>query len=106
MLTRAILRLAAPSKVVSLDPSEGFLDHARLMTKDARVEFRRGADGGGLRRGCGLEFELHARDLLDGLGVAFGNRERCCAAVEHTGELLFGVEFGETILPALEFVGS
>ena len=41
---RAILRLAAPSKVVSLDPSEGFLDHARLMTKDARVEFRRGAD--------------------------------------------------------------
>ena len=43
-LTRAILRLAAPSKVVAMDPSEGFLAHARLMTKDARVEFRRGAD--------------------------------------------------------------
>jgi ubiquinone/menaquinone biosynthesis C-methylase UbiE len=41
-LTRAILRIAAPSKVVSLDPSEGYLAHARASTSDPRVEFRRG----------------------------------------------------------------
>ena len=43
-LSRAILRIAAPSKVVSLDPSEGYLDHARASTQDSRVEFRRGND--------------------------------------------------------------
>ena len=43
-LSRAILRIAAPIKVVSLDPSAGYLDHARASTADARVEFRRGND--------------------------------------------------------------
>jgi trans-aconitate methyltransferase len=43
-LTRSILRIATPSKVASLDPSEGYLDHARASTKDPRVEFSRGTD--------------------------------------------------------------
>ena len=43
-LTRSILRLAAPSKVVSLDPSAGYLDHARATITDPRVEFRQGND--------------------------------------------------------------
>jgi trans-aconitate methyltransferase len=43
-LTRAILRIAAPSKVVSLDPSESYLDHARSSITDPRVEFSRGTD--------------------------------------------------------------
>jgi len=43
-LTRSILRLAAPSKVVSLDPSAGYLDHARASITDPRVEFRYGTD--------------------------------------------------------------
>jgi ubiquinone/menaquinone biosynthesis C-methylase UbiE len=43
-LTRSILRIAAPHKVVSLDPSEGYLDHARTSISDPRVEFRRGTD--------------------------------------------------------------
>jgi len=43
-LTRSILRLAAPSKVISLDPSAGYLDHARATTTDPRVEFRQGND--------------------------------------------------------------
>jgi SAM-dependent methyltransferase len=43
-LTRSILRLAAPGKVVSLDPSSGYLDHARATTTDPRVEFRQGND--------------------------------------------------------------
>ena len=43
-LSRAILRIAAPIKVVSLDPSEGYLDHARASTPDPRIEFRRGND--------------------------------------------------------------
>jgi SAM-dependent methyltransferase len=43
-LSRAILRLAAPHRVVSLDPSAGYLDHARASTADPRIEFRRGDD--------------------------------------------------------------
>lgn len=43
-LTRAILNLAEPAKVVSLDPSSGFLEHARATITDARVEFLRGND--------------------------------------------------------------
>ena len=43
-LTRAILRIAAPSKVVSVDPSEDYLEHARASTPDPRVEFSRGTD--------------------------------------------------------------
>ncbi|HZK72682.1 MAG TPA: class I SAM-dependent methyltransferase [Clostridia bacterium] len=43
-LTRAILRFAEPRRVVSLDPSEGYLDRARASTKDPRVEFSRGTD--------------------------------------------------------------
>ena len=43
-LTRTILGSAAPRRVVSLDPSEGYLEHARAATKDLRVEFRRGTD--------------------------------------------------------------
>jgi trans-aconitate methyltransferase len=43
-LTRSILRITAPSKVVSLDPSAGYLEHARASTADPRAEFRRGTD--------------------------------------------------------------
>lgn len=43
-LTRSILRITAPGKVVSLDPSESYLDHARASITDPRVEFSRGTD--------------------------------------------------------------
>jgi SAM-dependent methyltransferase len=43
-LTRSILRLAEPTKVVSLDPSARYLDHARATIVDPRVEFRQGND--------------------------------------------------------------
>jgi SAM-dependent methyltransferase len=43
-LTRTILRIATPGKVVSLDPSEGYLDYARASTTDPRAEFRVGND--------------------------------------------------------------
>jgi len=43
-LTGAILRIAAPNRVISLDPSEGYLDHARATITDPRVDFRRGTD--------------------------------------------------------------
>jgi SAM-dependent methyltransferase len=43
-LSRSILRIATPRRVVSLDPSAGYLDHARASTTDPRVEFRRGND--------------------------------------------------------------
>jgi SAM-dependent methyltransferase len=43
-LSRSILRIAAPSRVVSLDPSAGYLDRARASTADPRIEFRRGND--------------------------------------------------------------
>ena len=43
-LTRAILRIATPKRVVSFDPSEGYLDHARASTTDPRADFRRGTD--------------------------------------------------------------
>lgn len=43
-LTGAILRIATPSRVISLDPSEGYLDHARASITDPRADFRRGTD--------------------------------------------------------------
>jgi len=43
-LTRSILQLGAPGKVVSLDPAPGYLDHARASISDPRVEFRLGTD--------------------------------------------------------------
>jgi trans-aconitate methyltransferase len=43
-LTRAILNIASPRRVLSLDPSEGYLEHARVATKDPRAEFSRGTD--------------------------------------------------------------
>ena len=43
-LTRAVLRIATPTRVVSMDPSEGYLDHARASITDPRVDFRRGTD--------------------------------------------------------------
>lgn len=43
-LTGAILRIATPSRVISLDPSEGYLDHARASITDPRAEFRLGDD--------------------------------------------------------------
>jgi trans-aconitate methyltransferase len=43
-LTRSILSRAEPSKVVSLDPSASYLDHARTSITDPRVEFRQGND--------------------------------------------------------------
>jgi len=43
-LTRAILNLAHPAKVVSLDPSSSYLEHARATVADPRVEFLRGDD--------------------------------------------------------------
>jgi len=43
-LTRAILNHAEPLKVVSLDPSSSYLEHARATITDPRVEFLRGND--------------------------------------------------------------
>jgi SAM-dependent methyltransferase len=42
MLTRAILEHADPRSVVGVDPSGGFLDHARTATTDARARFETG----------------------------------------------------------------
>lgn len=41
-LTRTILDKAAPAKIVAVDPSEGFLAHARAHVTDPRAEFRQG----------------------------------------------------------------
>ena len=41
-LARCILDDAAPKSVVGLDPSEGFLAHARAHVSDARADFRQG----------------------------------------------------------------
>ncbi len=38
-LSQTILALAAPSHVQGLDPSEGFIRHARIQTQDLRVAF-------------------------------------------------------------------
>ena len=43
-LTKAILNLAQPAKVLSLDPSSGYLEQARATVADRRVEFLRGND--------------------------------------------------------------
>jgi len=43
-LTGAILRMATPNRVISLDPSEGYLDYARASITDPRADFRRGND--------------------------------------------------------------
>jgi SAM-dependent methyltransferase len=43
-LTGAILRMATPNRVISLDPSEGYLDYARSSITDPRADFRRGTD--------------------------------------------------------------
>jgi SAM-dependent methyltransferase len=39
ILTRTILEGAEPSEVVGIDPSDGFLGHARAQTQDARARF-------------------------------------------------------------------
>jgi SAM-dependent methyltransferase len=41
-LTAAALRLGDPAEVVGVDPSEGFLAHARAQVADQRVAFRLG----------------------------------------------------------------
>jgi SAM-dependent methyltransferase len=41
-LTRTILERAAPSEVVGIDASEGYVSYARARTADARVSFRVG----------------------------------------------------------------
>jgi SAM-dependent methyltransferase len=41
-LTRTILDIAAPQAVVAVDPSPGFLDHARARIPDRRVRFASG----------------------------------------------------------------
>jgi SAM-dependent methyltransferase len=41
-LTQAILDAASPARVVSLDPSEGFVAHARAHVSDERTHFRTG----------------------------------------------------------------
>jgi SAM-dependent methyltransferase len=43
-LTGAILRMATPNRVISLDPSEDYLDYARSSITDPRADFRRGTD--------------------------------------------------------------
>ena len=43
-LTGAILRMATPNRVISLDPSESYLDYARASITDPRADFRRGND--------------------------------------------------------------
>ena len=45
VLTRAILELAAPREVVGVDPSDGFLAHARTWTADGRASFQTGSAG-------------------------------------------------------------
>ncbi len=42
MLTRAILERRRPASVVGVDPSPGFIDHARAAVKDPRAAFRVG----------------------------------------------------------------
>ena len=42
ILTRAIVESCAPASIVGVDPSEGFLAHARSLTNDARASFRLG----------------------------------------------------------------
>jgi SAM-dependent methyltransferase len=42
ILTRAILASSDPASVVGIDPSDGFLAHARAATTDARATFRSG----------------------------------------------------------------
>lgn len=41
-LTAAVLRLGDPAEVVGVDPSEGFLAHAKAQIIDQRVTFRQG----------------------------------------------------------------
>ncbi len=41
-LSAAILERCAPRSVVGVDPSEGYLAHAREQVRDARMEFRTG----------------------------------------------------------------
>ena len=41
-LTRTVLEQAAPRRVIGVDPSDGFLSHARARIEDARAEFRSG----------------------------------------------------------------
>ena len=41
-LTSVVLDVAAPTAVLALDPSEGFIDEARRRVDDPRVEFRVG----------------------------------------------------------------
>jgi SAM-dependent methyltransferase len=41
-LSQIVLELAAPQYLLGVDPSEGFVDHARRATKDQRAEFRVG----------------------------------------------------------------
>src|SRR5690349_11251226 len=41
-LTATVLRVASPTTVLAIDPSEGFVDEARRQVDDARVEFRVG----------------------------------------------------------------
>lgn len=42
-LTQVVLNQCAPRWVVGIDPSPGYLDHARKAVADARVEFRPGS---------------------------------------------------------------
>jgi SAM-dependent methyltransferase len=41
-LTQAILDAASPARVVGVDPSEGFVAHARAHVTDKRADFRKG----------------------------------------------------------------
>jgi SAM-dependent methyltransferase len=43
VLTRAIVEHAEPRSVVGVDPSAGFLEHARTATSDARARFATGS---------------------------------------------------------------
>ena len=58
--------------------------------------------------GFGLHVEGHAGNLLDGFRMALGDGERCGAAVENAGELLFGIELqwalGATCFVAATFL--
>lgn len=42
-LTRAILALAAPSRVVGIEPSDVFVEYARQHTADPRARFEQGS---------------------------------------------------------------
>ena len=81
-LTLAVLRHASPAKVIALDPSSGFLEHARANVVDPRVEFLHGNDqdvaslgvsAGAVASGLVLNFVPDAEAALRAFTAAAGH---------------------------------